>query len=197
MSIQTGTTEVDELRRRAEIIRDETNEAANTANRVGQLFIDIIQANAGLNPDQLMKKFIRKDIDDYADGNLQFNKAINVLGLATFRTANILSSLYSNEYGAKYGTTGFYLDAKGPAWFDQMRVKGNAQFANSISSPDFVSGFPNGIGFMLAAYDRLNAADVIEKKYKLEIDDLTVRGKFRVFEMIYSQLRGENDSKFA
>lgn len=194
MSIQPGTSEVDELRRRAEIIRDETNEAANTAHRVGQLFIDIIQANAGLNPDQLMKKFIRKDIDDYADGNLQFNKKINVLGLATFRTANILNAIYSNEYGNKYGTPGFYLDAKGPAWFNQMRVKGNAQFADSISSPNFVSGFPNGIGFMLAAYDRLNAAEVIEKKYKLEIDDLTVRGKFRVFEMIYSQLRGENDN---
>ena len=124
MSIQPGTSEVDELRRRAEIIRDETNEAANTAHRVGQLFIDIIQANAGLNPDQLMKKFIRKDIDDYADGNLQFNKKINVLGLATFRTANILNAIYSNEYGNKYGTPGFYLDAKGPAWFNQMRVKG-------------------------------------------------------------------------
>lgn len=194
MSILPGTSEVDELRRRAEIIRDETNEAANTAHRVGQLFIDIIQANAGLNPDQLMKKFIRKDIDDYADGNIQFNKKINVLGLAIFRTANILSAIYSNEYGNKYGTPGFYLEAKGPAWFDQMRVKGNAQFADSISSPVFVSGFPNGVGFMLAAYDRLNAAEVIEKKYKLEIDDLTVRGKFRVFEMIYSQLRGENDN---
>lgn len=193
MSTQ-GTTEVDELRRKAEIIRDETNEAANTAHRVGQLLIDIIQANAGLNPDQLMKKFIRKDIDDYADGNLTFNRNIKVIGLATFRTANILNSLYSNEYGNVYNTPGFYLPAKGPAWFQDINIKRNAQLAGSFSSPDFTSGFPNGIGFMLAAYERMNAAEVVEKKYRLEIDDLTVRGKFRVFEMIYSQLRGENDN---
>ncbi|MCC8186498.1 MAG: gp58-like family protein [Bacteroides sp.] len=47
---------------------------------------------------------------------------------------------------------------------------------------------------MLAPYDRINAAGVVEKKYKLEIDDLTVRGNLRVFEFIISQLRGENDN---
>lgn len=36
---------LDNLRRRAEIIRDETNDSANTAERVGQLLVDIIEGS--------------------------------------------------------------------------------------------------------------------------------------------------------
>lgn len=183
----------EDLKLRAIQIRDEVLEGRNTAFRVGQLFLDMIE-NTGTDTEILDGRFIRKDKDDYANGNLTFNRNLEVMGLATFHMSNILGAMYSNEFGNKYGTKGFYLDANGPAWFDEMRVKGNAQFADSISSPTFVSGFPNGVGFMLAAYERMNAAMVPETKYKLELDDLTVRGKFRVFEMIYSQLRGENDN---
>ncbi|WP_337941928.1 hypothetical protein [Parabacteroides sp.] len=183
----------EDLKLRAIQIRDEVQEGRNTANRVGQLLLDMIENN-GTDPDILDGRFIRKDIDDFADGNLTFNRNLEVIGLATFHMSSVLGAIYSNEFGDKYGTKGFYLPATGPVWFDEMRVKGNSQFDGALSSPNFVSGFPNGIGFMLAPYERMNAAMVPEKKYKLEIDDLTVRGKFRVFEMIYSQLRGENDN---
>lgn len=183
----------EDLKLRAIQIRDEVLEGRNTANRVGQLLLDMIENN-GTDPDILDGRFIRKDIDDFADGNLTFNRKLEVMGLATFHMSSVLGAIYSNEFGDKYETKGFYLSATGPVWFDEMRVKGNSQFNGALSSPVFVSGFPNGIGFMLAPYERMNAAMVPEKKYKLEIDDLTVRGKFRVFEMIYSQLRGENDN---
>lgn len=183
----------DDLKLRAIQIRDEVMEGKNTAFRVGQILLDIIE-NVGTDTDVLDGRYIRKDKDDFADGNLIFNRKLDVMGLATFHMSAVLGAIYSNEFGNKYGTKGFYLSASGPVWFDEMRVKGNSQFDGAISSPTFVSGFPNGIGFMLAAYERLNAAEVMEKKYRLELDDLVVRGKFRVFEMIYSQLRGENDN---
>lgn len=183
----------EDLKLRAIQIRDEVLEGRNTATRVGQLLLDMIE-NTGMDTNILDGRFIRKDKDDFADGNLTFNRKLNVLGLATFQMSSVLGAIYSNEFGDKYETDGFYLSATGPAWFNEMRVKGNSQFAGALSSPDFVSGFPNGIGYMLAPYKRINAAEVEELKYKLEIDDITVRGKFRVFEMIYSQLRGENDN---
>lgn len=183
----------EDLKLRAIQIRDEVLEGRNTANRVGQLLLDMIENN-GTDPDILNGRFIRKDIDDFANGNLTFNRKLDVMGLATFQMSAVLGAIYSNEFGNQYDTKGFYLSATGPAWFDDMRIKGNAQLAGSLSSPTFISGFPNGVGFMLAMYEKQNAAGVIEKKYRLELDDLTVRGKFRVFEMIYSQLRGENDN---
>ena len=183
----------EDLKLRAIQIRDEVMEGRNTATRVGQLLLDMIE-NTGTDTEILDGRFIRKDKDDFADGNLTFKRKLDVMGLATFQMSAVLGAIYSNEFGNKYDTPGFYLSATGPAWFNEMRVKGNSQFAGALSSPNFVSGFPNGIGYMLAPYTRINAAGIAELKYKLEIDDITVRGKFRVFEMIYSQLRGENDN---
>ena len=86
---------IDELRRRAEIIRDETQISANTAGRVGQLLIDIIESGSNLeiiestdtetvptdnnlysalrakNEDD---KRLRKDIEDFAQELINFLK---------------------------------------------------------------------------------------------------------------------------
>lgn len=48
---------------------------------------------------------------------------------------------------------------------------------------------------MLAPYIRTNAAGINETRYKLEIDDIAVRGTLRVYEFIVSQLLGENDNR--
>lgn len=59
-----------ELRRRAEIIRDETLDSANTASRVGQLLLDII--NNSLNQDEASSIFLHKNIEDFAQELIHF-----------------------------------------------------------------------------------------------------------------------------
>jgi hypothetical protein len=78
--------------------------------------------------------------------------------------------------------------------FDNLVVRDYGIFGKGLGSEVFTSGFPNGVGWDLRSYTHLNAAEVEEAKWRLEIDDIIVRGKLRVFEFIVSQLRGENDN---
>lgn len=145
--------------------------------------------------DTLDTRYLRKDIDDKALGNIEFDKNIFVNGEAALTNALIIENIYSDKDADNFKNVGFYLSSDGTGWFGDLRVKGDAMFAGSLSSPTFVSGFPNGIGWMIAPYKRINAAGVEEIKYKLEIDDATFRGNVRVFEFIVSQLLGENDNR--
>lgn len=81
------------------------------------------------------------------------------------------------------------LQSYGPSSFDRIKIK------DLISSNDFVSGFPEGKGWALFFKSFINAAGVVESKSSLEIDNLTVRGSFKVYEMIISQLVGENGTR--
>ena len=133
-------------------------------------------------------RYLRKDIDDTAHGNITFEKDIILAGLD--------SSIYSDRDANGFGhENGFRLFADGTMWLKDLRVKNDSMFAGSLSSPMFASGFPNGTGWMLAPYTRTNAAGINETRYKLEIDDIAVRGTLRVYEFIVSQLLGENDNR--
>lgn len=133
-------------------------------------------------------RYLRKDIDDTAAGNITFEKDIILAGLD--------SSIYSDRDANGFGhENGFRLFADGTMWLKDLRVKNDSMFAGSLSSPMFASGFPNGTGWMLAPYIRTNAAGINETRYKLEIDDIAVRGTLRVYEFIVSQLLGENDNR--
>lgn len=133
-------------------------------------------------------RYLRKDIDDTAHGNITFEKDIILSGLE--------SSIYSDRDANGFGhENGFRLFADGTAWVRDLKVKNDSMFAGSLSSPMFASGFPNGTGWMLAPYIRTNAAGINETKYKLEIDDISVRGNLRVYEFIVSQLLGEDDNR--
>lgn len=133
-------------------------------------------------------RYLRKDIDDTAAGNITFEKDIILVGLD--------SSIYSDRDANGFGhENGFRLFADGTAWLKDLKVKNDSMFAGSLSSPMFASGFPNGTGWMLAPYIRTNAAGINETRYKLEIDDIAVRGTLRVYEFIVSQLLGENDNR--
>ena len=76
-----------------------------------------------------------------------------------------------------------------------MSVRGNSRFSGELSSPDFVSGFLAGKGWRIKNNPVENAAGVLENKYTQEIDNLIVRGTMRIFEMVVSQLLGENDNR--
>lgn len=129
---------------------------------------------------KLDEKFIRKDIPDTAHCLITFESGLCTPGFVD---------------GFTEKAAGLKIYADGSLTTMKLLTRKEALFGKSVASPNFTSGFPNGTGWMIAPYKRMNAAGVEETKYKLEIDDLTVRNNFRVFEMIISQLVGENDNK--
>lgn len=76
-----------------------------------------------------------------------------------------------------------------------LHVPGNSNFGGYLTSERFISGFPGGSGWGLFIEQLLNAAGETSERSHLEIDDLTIRGRFRVYEMIISQLLGENGTR--
>lgn len=124
------------------------------------------------------ERYLRKDIDDTAQGNITF-----------------CQSIHSKDYIDGFDTgKGWMITQDGDADFNSVDVRSNLVVGNRSGSPVFISGFPNGIGWDLSPYKRINAADEEETKWRLEIDDVNVRGKMRVYEFVISQLRGENDN---
>lgn len=137
-------------------------------------------------------RYLRKDIDDIAQGNITFDKNIFVGGEAGLTNALIVEALYSDIHAADFDVAGFHLSAEGDAWLNNIYAKKDSYFAGNLSSPNFSSGFPAGYGWAITWRDVVNAAGVLAKKTHLEIDDATFRGVLRVYEMVISQLLGEN-----
>lgn len=122
------------------------------------------------------KRYLRKDIPDIAHEDILFDKKIG-------------SSIFLDGMDGK----GWEIRDK-YAIFDEVWFRENALFNGHTGSHTFISGFPNGFGWDIAPYKRVNSAGVEEQKFRLEIDDINVRGSLRVYEFIVSQLRGENDN---
>lgn len=83
-----STAEREALLQRAIVIRDEIMHKANTANRVGSLFYDIVRFLAAMDLDELRQYFLRKDVDDETLHVLSMAEAwvkgdMNVEGTAT------------------------------------------------------------------------------------------------------------------
>lgn len=124
------------------------------------------------------ERYLRKDIDDTAHGNITFEL-----------------SIHSKDFIEGFDTgKGWMISKDGDADLNSADIRYNLVVGNRGGSPKFISGFPNGIGWDLSPYKRINAADEEETKWRLEIDDVNVRGKMRVYEFVISQLRGENDN---
>lgn len=115
-----------------------------------------------------------------------------------------LAGLEVGEY--KEGLSGAKVDKDGNAIFGelltrlkatlaQLQVNGASEFRGQLSSEDFISGFIGGRGWAIFKREVLNALGVPETKYTAEFDDIVVRGAFRVFTMVISQLLGENDNR--
>lgn len=152
-------------------IRDETLPGANTAKRIGKAFIDLlefIQDNQG--------HFIRKDIEDTAQKVITFLEGV-ILGNFT------------------EGVSGGRIDEAGNAEFNRLVARGEAVFKNNLSSEVFESGFLNGRGWSIFRQRVANAAGILEDKYTAEFDNLIIRGSLRVFELVVSQMLGENDNR--
>ena len=72
---------------------------------------------------------------------------------------------------------------------EELVVSGNA------SNGDFVSGFLGGKGWGITPRTVINSAGVEEQKWTAEFDNIVVRGGLKVYEMVVSQLVGENDNR--
>lgn len=85
--------------------------------------------------------------------------------------------------------------AWGLAIMKQLHVKGNSTFDGNLFSKEFISGFLGGKGWGIYNKTITNAAGMQENKWTGEFDNVIVRGSLRVYEMIISQLLGENDNR--
>ena len=121
--------------------------------------------------------FLRKDKDD----------------LTPFKLTMMQGGQFG-VYAPGWQGTGAKVDAGGAAEVDSLMVRKRSLFGGLLGSAEFTSGFPNGKGWQLYPYTKTNAAGQEETKWQLEIDAVTVRGTFRVYDMIVNQLRGENDN---
>lgn len=85
--------------------------------------------------------------------------------------------------------------ALGLATMKQLHVKGDSTFDGNLFSKEFISGFLGGKGWGIYNKPITNTAGMQENKWTGELDNLIVRGSLRVYEMIISQLLGENDNR--
>lgn len=85
--------------------------------------------------------------------------------------------------------------AWGLATVKQLHVKGDSNFDGNLFSKLFVSDFLTGKGWGIYNKPITNAAGMLENKWTGEFDNVIVRGSLRVYEMIISQLLGENDNR--
>lgn len=195
-----------DLQTQFEGIRDERRLQANTAYRIGTAFLSLLHfASDEMHTtiEELLKKiegkYLSKVKDDEAAGLITFLRGLRVgAGYKFDESGNILAdSIDANNLnigrGYKFDENGDIISHDVEA--NNLNVGGNSVFAGDLSSPDFVAGFLTGKGWRLKNEPVENAAGVLENKYNLELDNLTVRGTMRIFEMIISQLLGENDNR--
>lgn len=141
-----------------------------------------------------------------ADSRFKFDAAGNII--ASSVTADKLASSNFNE-GEQKGFTVAVKDAETGkyrlcideiiAWsiatMGALHVKGNSTFDGNLASKDYVSGFAGGKGWGIKNTPTQNVTGQLENRWTGEFDNLIVRGSLKVYEMIISQLLGENDNR--
>lgn len=167
----------------------------------------------------ILKKYIRRDIDDTAEGTITFEKVQKLLGgllvgenFSFDKEGNIIAHSISSDGASEENGRGFTILQKDSltntyklcideviaytvATVGKLFVNGNSRFGGELSSKQFISGFLGGLGWGIYNTPVTNAAGVQENKWTGEFDNVIVRGSLRVFEMIISQLLGENDNR--
>lgn len=192
--------EYDRLEREFIGIRDERGVHANTAVRIGTAFLDLLRMTRSGNFDEIVfNKVLNKPeflqglialgsiiLGEYAEG-LQG-------GIITEEGVAELKDLWVREH-AKLGDGTKHYDEAGRV-IPALEVKGDSTFTGNLSSPEFVSAFFGGLGWAIQKKEVVNPAGVVEYKYHLEIDDVTIRNTLRVFQTIICQLLGENANRY-
>ena len=151
-----------------------------------------------------------------ADSRFKFDAAGNIIASSVAAdsvksgsvTADKLASSNFNE-GEQKGFTVAVKDAETGkyrlcideiiAWsiatMASLHVKGDSTFDGNLASKDFVSGVVGGKGWAIRNTPSQNVTGQQENKWTGEFDNLIVRGSLKIYEMIISQLLGENDNR--
>ena len=218
--------DINNLREAFEAIRDERIKHANTATRIGNAFLSLLDYAANAGEDKLSAIH-----DDTARGLITFLKGIKIgkafsfdrsgnihahsLALENYfrfdADGNIIAHSIASENANTDEEKGFIIVRKdetgkyklcidellawGLATVKQLHVKGDSTFDGNLFSKQFVSDFLTGKGWGIYNKPIINAAGVQDNKWTGEFDNVIVRGSLRVYEMIISQLLGENDNR--
>ena len=180
-------------------IRDEYRLHANTALRIGTALLDLLRfAQLGEFDEITFNKVLNhptflKGLTTL--GSIIFGEYAEGLkgGIITKDGVAELKDLWVREH-AKLGDGTTHYDESGKV-LPALEVKGDSTFTGNLSSPEFVSEFLGGLGWAIQKKEFVNAAGETEVKYTLEIDNAVIRNTLRVFEMIVSQLLGENANR--
>lgn len=156
------------------VSHEDTSSAVSTSN-----FDDLFVQNIGVDDfghvtsvesarlaTYLDERYLRKDIDDTAHGNILFDKKIG-------------SSIFIDGWEGK----GWEIQSTGAAILDSLRVRSDIYVGGNTGSPTFASGF-TGWGWQI---DTLTATG--------EMDNLFIRKTFTAYEIVYSQIYGLGGSQ--
>ena len=110
------------LQQRAEQIRDEVQEAANTAQRVGQLLIDLIALIKGAD-----SRYLSGIRPDTAHAHIHFAQGLTSRGIKVQGTANVEGALSVGDFQA--GMSGAGISADGTAEVERLTVRSKLEVA--------------------------------------------------------------------
>lgn len=110
------------LQQRAEQIRDEVQEAANTAQRVGQLLIDLIALIKGAD-----SRYLSGIRPDTAHAPIHFDQGLTSRGIQVQGTANVEGALSVGDFQA--GMSGAGISADGTAEVERLKVRSKLEVA--------------------------------------------------------------------
>ena len=110
---QLTTADRQALRIRSKVIRDEVMNKANTANRVGSLFYDIIDYLGSMDLDELQQYFLSKTGNDTAQGIITFLQELKAKGGITI--GNFIEGMLNG--------TGAAFDANGNGQVESLEVR--------------------------------------------------------------------------
>ena len=110
------------LQQRAEQIRDEVQEAANTAQRVGQLLIDLIALIKGAD-----SRYLSGIRPDTAHAHIHFDQGLTSRGIQVQGTANVEGALSVGDFQA--GMSGAGISADGTAEVERLTVRSKLEVA--------------------------------------------------------------------
>ena len=110
------------LQQRAEQIRDEVQEAANTAQRVGQLLIDLIALIKGAD-----SRYLSGIRPDTAHAPIHFAQGLTSRGIQVQGTANVEGTLSVGDFQA--GMSGAGISADGTAEVERLKVRSKLEVA--------------------------------------------------------------------
>lgn len=144
-------------------------------------------------------EFVSRTKDDTVNGNITFNKNITVKEIGRIVGGAMFGEFIRGLKGAeidKEGNTELNeLIVRVKAVLKELQVNDTAQFDGELVSTEFRSGFVDGFGWRIGKEEVANALGIPETKYTAEFDNIIIRGAMRVFELIVSQMLGENDNR--